>query len=68
MYRILEYSYRRLSPIRTFSKFIPNNGNHIIMKRQVRKRLKKTNFSYENTDKTPLHDPEKKFDLRYKVT
>lgn len=32
---------------------------------QVRKRLKKTNFSYKNKDDSPLHNPEKKFEVDF---
>lgn len=32
---------------------------------QVRKRFKKTNFNYENKDDSPLHNPEKKFELDF---
>jgi len=32
---------------------------------QVRKRQKKTHFSYENRDETPLHNPEKKFKVEF---
>jgi hypothetical protein len=32
---------------------------------QVRKRQKKTHFSYENRDETPLHNPEKKFEVEF---
>jgi len=32
---------------------------------QVRKRFKKTNFNYENKDNSPLHNPEKKFEVDF---
>jgi hypothetical protein len=32
---------------------------------QIRKRQKKTHFSYENRDETPLHNPEKKFEVEF---
>lgn len=32
---------------------------------QVRKRLKKSNFSYESTGETPLHNPEKSFEVEF---
>lgn len=32
---------------------------------QVRKRFKKTNFNYENKDDSPLHNPEKKFEVDF---
>lgn len=34
---------------------------------QIRKRLKKANFSYENTDETPLDNPEKKFKVKFSI-